>query len=188
MGTKSESRLHALLPSGRYARIVLVRRAAAVVLVLLAAMLALQPRPGPAAAEAPVLVAARDLSPGRVLTREDVAERSMPAELVPKGAFTRLDAVEGRVLGAAARSGSPLTDVALAGPDQTALTAGAGGHAAVPVRLDDPDVADLLYPGRRVDLVTTTTQSGNSSVLAERVPVISVRPPSRQHDQGDSSS
>ncbi|GAA2784103.1 SAF domain-containing protein [Saccharopolyspora taberi] len=184
MGTKTESRLRNLLPDGRYAQIVLLRRATAVVLTLLAAMLAIQPRPGPEASEAPVLVAARDLPPGHVLAREDLAERSMPLELVPGGALNQLNAAEGRVLGSASRRGEPLTDVRLAGPAQTALTTGDAGHAAVPVRLEDPDIADLLYPGRRVDLVTTATRSGNSSVLAERAPVISVRPPGEQRDQG----
>ncbi|CAM00111.1 hypothetical protein SACE_0770 [Saccharopolyspora erythraea NRRL 2338] len=153
-------------------------------LATLAAVMALQPRPGPASDGVPVLVAARDLAPGHVLEPDDVARRTMPAELAPGGVLSEVDEATGRVLGTASRSGEPLTDVRLAGPAQTALTTGDPRHAAVPIRLADPDVADLLHPGRRVDIVTTATRSGNSSVLAEQAPVIAVRPTGDRHDQG----
>ncbi|WP_243790022.1 hypothetical protein [Saccharopolyspora gloriosae] len=66
-------------------------------------------------------------------------------------------------------------------------TAGASpdpGQVAVPVRLADPAVADLLRPGVRVDLVTTPEHSAAGSVLAERVPVLAVHAAGDGADQG----
>lgn len=160
--------------------ILLLRRSAALALLLLAAALAVQHH-GPPATGVPVLVAARDLPPGRVLSEVDVARREMPVELVPDGALQASPDALGRVLSAAARQGEPLTDVRFNG-----LTAASGdaGTVSAPIRLADPEVADFLAPGRRVDIVTAATRSGASSVLAENARVIAVQPEPDRHDQG----
>ncbi|MCX2732033.1 hypothetical protein OOZ19_17475 [Saccharopolyspora sp. NFXS83] len=93
----------------------------------------------------------------------------------------------------AGRSGEPRADVRLAGAEpgttEPAGTAPAGvapdpGQVAVPVRLADSGVADLLHPGVRVDLVTNPERSADGSVLAERVPVLAVRTTGSGSDQG----
>jgi Flp pilus assembly protein CpaB len=174
-------RVGAFFLARRGFRLHVLRRLTAAVLFLLAAGLALQPRHGPPEQRLAVLVAARDLPPGRVLSKADVARREMPADLVPDGALRDVAAAEGRVLGAAARSGEPLTDVRFSGP---AVASGGAGRASAPVRLADPEVADFLYPGRRVDIVTATTRPGHASVLAEDVPVVAVQPAQHDHQQG----
>lgn len=140
-----------LLHSPGWRRRALLRRGLALVLLVLAGILALTPaRPG-----VDVVVAGRDLPPGATISAADVVLRSWPADLVPGGALRATADVDGRVLAGAARAGEPLTDLRLAGP---ALAAGATGlpdATGVPVRLADPDVAALLGPGSRVDVVTT---------------------------------
>ncbi len=164
-----------------------LRRIAAAALLVLAALLAVQPTATTAPAESTVLVAERDLTPGQPLGPEDVTPRQVPPEHVPDGALTDPAQATGRVLAAATRTGEPLTDVRLVGPELTRLASGDPAHVAVPVRLADPDVADLLHQGRRVDVVTTTeptSPSGAGAVVAENVPVLAVGPRIDTGDQG----
>jgi Flp pilus assembly protein CpaB len=174
-------RISAVFLARRGFRLHVLRRLTAAALLLLAAGLALQPRHGPPEPRLAVLVAARDLPPGQVLSKADVVRREVPADLVPDGALRDVAAAEGRVLGAAARNGEPLTDARFNG---LAVASSGAGRASAPVRLADPEVADFLSPGRRVDIVTTITRSSHGSVLAENVPVIAVQPAKSDHDQG----
>ena len=64
-----------------------------------------------------------------------------------------------------------MTDVRLVGP---ALTDGYPGLAAVPVRLPDAGMADLLRVGDRIDLVSADPQGGGAIVVATDVPVLAV--------------
>jgi Flp pilus assembly protein CpaB len=153
-------------------RALLVRRAAALLLALLALALAL--RPPDAAARNPVVVAARDLSSGSALTPADLTLTTWPGELVPVGAVSAAADAEGRVLAGAARAGEPITDVRLAGPGATGRLAGRPGDAAVPVRLADPEVARLLGPGSRVDVVTPAPDGDRPVVLAADAAVLTV--------------
>lgn len=177
----------ALLRNSRGPRIVWLRKIAAAVLFLLAGALALLPRGAAAGLGPPVLVAAHDLAPGQVITRTDLESKQLPSQLIPSGALRDRAAAEGRVLSGAARGGEPLTDVRLTGDALTRLAAGEQ-HAAVAIRLADPGVADLLHPGRRVDVVTTSLHSGarpeNTVTLAERVPVLAIRPAEGRREQG----
>ncbi|MBB5153673.1 SAF domain-containing protein [Saccharopolyspora phatthalungensis] len=181
LDSTARDRISALFLAKRGFRLHVLRRLTAAALLLLAAGLALQPRHGPPDKRVAVLVAARDLPPGRVLSKADLARRELPADLVPDGALRDIAAAEGRVLGAASRSGEPLTDVRFNGP---VVASGRAGTASAPVRLADPEVADFLVPGRRVDIVTTITRSGHASVLAEDVPVVAVQPAHGSRDQG----
>lgn len=175
-------RLHGLVPSGHGARMLWVRRIVAAVLLCFAAVLAI--RPPPAADTVPVVVAARDLPPGHVLARVDLARRAMPPGLVPGGALRDVADAEGRTLSGGSRAGEPLTDLRLASPALTRLTTGDDGHAAVPIRLADSAIADLLYPGRRVDVIAADSGSAGAAVLAERVPVLAIGPPEDHHSKG----
>ncbi len=165
-------------------RMLVVRRTAAVLLVLLAGALAVRAPTSHAAERTRILVASHDLAAGKVLTGEDVVPREVPTDLVPDGALRDPSAVQGRALGSTSRRGEPLTDVRLVGHGTT--PAADDAHAAVPVRLADPAVADFLRPGQRVDLVATSahSDSGSPDVVAERVPVIAVRPSGEHEGRG----
>jgi pilus assembly protein CpaB len=154
-------------------RVALARRIGAGLLAALALALALTPR----AAGVPVVVAARDLAPGSLLGTADLAVVEWPPEYVPAGAVEGPAAAEGRVLAGAARAGEVLTDVRLAGPELAAQVHGGPDAAAVPVRLADADVAALLVPGSRVDVVTAGASAGEPVVLAASATVLAVLPP-----------
>ena len=165
-------RMLAALRTPGWRRAMLLRRAAALLLALLALALAL--RPPDAAARSPVLVAARDLASGTALAPADLTLTTWPGELVPIGALRAPADADGRVLAGAARAGEPITDVRLAGPDAAGRLAGRPGDAAVPVRLDDPEVARLLAPGSRVDVVTPSADGDRPVVLAMDAAVLTV--------------
>lgn len=152
-------------------RVALLRRAAAAFLCLLALVLALAPRAGPAGL--PVVVAATDLPAGATVRASDVAVRLWPAELSPVGALREPSAADGRVLVGAARTGEALTDVRLVGMGPASPDT---GEAAVPVRLADGGVAALLTPGRRVDVVTVGPSTDDPVVLATGASVLAVLP------------
>jgi hypothetical protein len=154
---------------GRRAR--LTRRWLAAVL-LLAGGLLLFVHPG-SARGAPTVLAAHDLPPGAKLRAADVRLAELPGDARPSGALSTLDAVDGRLLAGAVRAGEALTDVRLAGIPAR----GDPGTATVPVRLADAAVAELLAPGLRVDVVTTTEPGVPASVLAGGAVVVTVGHP-----------
>jgi Flp pilus assembly protein CpaB len=169
---RANSRLLTTLRTPGWRRALLLRRAAALLLALLALALAL--RPPAAAARSPVVVAARDLPSGTALGPADLALATWPGELVPAGALRAAAEADGRVLAGAARAGEPITDVRLAGPDAAGRLAGRPGDAAVPIRLADPEVARLLGPGSRVDVVTPAPDGDRPAVLAADAAVLTV--------------
>lgn len=154
-----------------FGRTLLLRRAAAAVLVGLAAVLALT---SGAATGVPVAVAARDLPPGTVLGAAEVTLRELPAQALPDGAAQAPGAVLGRTLAAPVRRGEPLTDVRLAGPDLIRAVSTDPAAVSVPLRLADPDIATLLHPGVVVDVVTVGERQDEPVVLARGARVLAV--------------
>ncbi|HEU5475742.1 MAG TPA: SAF domain-containing protein [Actinophytocola sp.] len=171
-------RLRQLLGSRGWPRALAPRRLIAAALVLLAGALAVRPDPPPAGGAppgVPVLVAARDLAPGTTLGAGDVRVERAPPSLRPATALESAESVTGRVLAGAATAGEPITSTRLVGPENTRLTTGGPDAVAVPVRLADAAVADLLMPGARVDVVTGDGRG--TALLASDVVVITVLAP-----------
>ncbi len=154
-----------------FGRTLLLRRIAAAVLVVVAAVLALAPGKGSAVA---VVVAARDLAPGTVLHASEVTMRGVPTQVIPDGTARTADAVLGRTLAAPVRRGEPLTDVRLTGPDLVRTISAEPDAVSVPLRLADPDVAALLHPGATVDVVTVGERQDEPVVLARSARVLAV--------------
>lgn len=157
-----------------WARTVYARRTLAALLVVLAAVLAV--RGDPSTATGDVVVAARDLPPGHVLVAADLRVVSMASRSLPDGAVGAVSDVTGRAVAGAVRAGEPFTDVRVVGPSLAALAAGSADATSVPVRLTDPDVADLLRPGDRVNVLALGERAGNVRVLAEGAVVLAVQP------------
>jgi Flp pilus assembly protein CpaB len=155
---------------------VTIRRIVAAALVTVAVFLALRPNP---TEEAPMLVADRDLAPGTALSASDVKTVHAPPSLIPRGALTEPSKAAGQVLAGAASAGEPITTARLLGPENTRLTTGLPNASAVPVRLADSGVAELLVPGSKVDIV-----GPDQTVLASAATVVTVRPASGSADRG----
>ncbi len=128
------------------------------------------PSPAAAAKKVPqevVLVAARAIGPGTLLTPEDVRWEKRPASHVPAGSVLRQKGGEHAFLGAALRrtfrAGEPLASSALVEPGEPGFlpAALAPGMRAVSLALT-PAEGDsrILDPGDRVDVVLTQVFSG----------------------------
>jgi pilus assembly protein CpaB len=157
----------------------LARQVAAAALACLALFLALRPPPSaaqPAAEQStvPVVVAAVDLTAGAVLSDDDLATVSLPADAAPVGAAAAPEQLEGQVLAAPVRAREVITDARLVGPGLWSQLP--DGQVAAPVRLADLAVATLLRPGDRVDVLATAGEERLPSVevVAERALVLSV--------------
>lgn len=112
-------------------------------------VLALFPSAASAGAEQPVLVATRDLGSGTTVRAGDVRVRRLPSTAVPESALTAPPQAVGKLLTGGLRRGEQLTSARVTGAAHAR-----GGSAAVPVRLTDPAMADLLRPGMRVDVLS----------------------------------
>jgi pilus assembly protein CpaB len=167
-------RLRQFLGNRGWPRALALRRLIAATLIMLAALLALRPAAGAGEPTQPLVVAAHDLAPGVNLTAADVRVVSVPVGLRPAAGLGSAGDVAGRVLAGAAASGEPITRARLVGPENTRLTTGEPDAVAVPVRLADAAVAELLTPGARVDVVTTDPHNG-SALLAADATVVTVR-------------
>jgi len=152
------------------------RRLLAALLTGVAVAAGVQAATAPPPPSVGVLTAARDLPAGAVLGSDDLVTVDFAPGSVPTGA-TR-DAV-GRTLAAPVRRGEPVTDVRLLGP---ALTAGTPELTAVPVRLPDAGMVELLEVGDRIDLIATDPQGAGASVVATGVPVLALPSGSAETD------
>lgn len=123
-------------------------------------------RPPPAPTE-PVVVLARDVAAGAVLTEADVAVVDVAAELAPERALRDPAELIGGRLAVGLPAGLPLTGHVLAGPGLAA--AAPDGHVVVPVRLADGAMAALLRPGDEVDLLTTAADAAGTVGAAQVV-------------------
>lgn len=155
--------------------------------MLLVAAVVMALRPGAAGTGAPpvpstgVVVAARDLAAGTVLTAADLRTVSMPVAIRPAGVTGRPAGLVGRLAAGPVRRGEALTDARVVGPGlTTGLTA--DEKAAVPVRLADPESAALVRAGDRVDVLgtpigpdgTQTAPTGDAVEVAAGVRVLAV--------------
>lgn len=167
-------RLAALARPSR-ARTTMARRVAAVVLAAVAVALLL--RGDPAGDRVLVVATAHDLSPGTVLHPDDLRLTPLSADVVPAGALRRIEEAAGHTLAGPARAGEPVTDVRILGPRLGAAAAGVPDARVVPIRLADPEVADLLREGDRVDVLTVAGEpSPEARVLAASATVVLLSP------------
>ncbi|MFE3223411.1 SAF domain-containing protein [Nocardia sp. NPDC059228] len=141
-----------------WADAVLLRRAGAVALLVLAGFLAV--RADPAAGHTPVLVAARDLPPGQVLGDGDVRVAARETATLPTGAVREAARLRGATLAGALAAGEIVTEVRVVGPRLAAVAAQSADARIVPIRLADNAVAEILRAGDRVDVVAGEDSGG----------------------------
>ncbi len=171
LSARSSSRRRAPRAVRRLLRVVSWHRrplaALAAALAVLTALRALAPGAPP---EVTVVVAAREVAGGAVLSATDLEERAVRAADLPAGALSSFDQVLGRTVSAALAEGQVLTPLALVAP----RAGPAAGRVVAPVRLSDADLVTLLRPGDVVDLVGTDEQGEVASVVARAARVVTV--------------
>ncbi len=149
-----------------------------VVLALIAAV-----RPDPDRRTVTVVTATADLTPGVVVTADQVRLTAVEDDTAPTSPLTDLTDAVDRTVAGPVRAGEILTDVRLLGPELAAAGTTDDDARVVPVRLADPTVADVLRIGDVVDVVrgSNDVDSGSAAVsaavpevLAERALVVLV--------------
>jgi hypothetical protein len=126
------------------------RRLAAAGLVVLAAVSALRSEPGGARGDA--VVAIRDLSPGALVTADDVRVENRPAATLPDGTQADIAMVIGAAPAGVIRRGEVITDVRMLGTPLTEAAAGPNARV-VPLQLAQDAVLDVLREGDVVDVI-----------------------------------
>lgn len=148
------------------------RRPLAAILATLAVLAGLQSLQ-PSDAGSPVVVAARDLRSGHVITASDLDVVDFPATARPSNVLSRADAVGRRVAGPV-RAGEPMTDRRVIEPRDLS---GHGDDAVLTmVRLDDPSVVAGLRVGDRVDVVASVVDAETPTRVVARGATIAILP------------
>lgn len=161
------ARVRSAWSSGRF-RSVRTRRIVALVLVFAAVTSAVVSTRRPQAP--PLIVAATDLTPGAVLTAEDLATRETPAEATPDHALTAYEAAIGQRLTGPVSRGEVITEERILTARLPESLTGARGARLVPVRPADESVAHLVRQGDVVDVI-----DAEQTVLA-RGAIVAVAP------------
>ena len=138
----------------------------------------------------PVVEAKVDLAAGTRLTADVLAVRTLPANAIPKGAYTALAEAEGKVLTTARVAGDPITAY-VAG--ESAVSSGipaqlAPNTVAISIKVDQATgLAGVLRPGQTVAVIAivdpstiqrNALQSITSPVLGVPTPASGVTPTS----------
>ena len=147
------------------------RRLLAALCVLVGVWAGLRATAAPAPPRVPVTVAAHDLGAGTVLRADDLTTLEFASGTVPSGHIR--DPV-GRQLAGPVRRGQPITDTAVLGPS---LVRDRPDLVALPVRLPDTAMADLLRVGDAIDLVAADPQGGPATTVARGALVLALPPP-----------
>jgi Flp pilus assembly protein CpaB len=147
------------------------RRLLAALFALVVVWAGLRATAAPAPAQVPVTVAAHDLGAGAVLRPRDLTTVGFAPGTVPSGHIR--DPV-GRQLAGPLRQGQPITDAALIG---AALVRDRPDLVALPVRLPDTAMAELLRVGDEVDVISADPQGGPAATVAREALVLALPPP-----------
>ncbi|MET0999350.1 MAG: SAF domain-containing protein [Marmoricola sp.] len=153
-------------------RVLLHRRPLAALTAAGAVLAALQATSPPDPATVEVWTAARDLPSGTVLRRGDLAGARFSPGTVPADVVETPEEVVGRTLAAPMSRGEVVTTLrTVAG----GLLRGYPGTTAVPLRITDAAVVDLLRVGDRVSFVVADPDGRAASrVLLEDVAVVAI--------------
>lgn len=164
-----------------WADLLLARRLAAALLVVLAAFLFLRGDPG--SERTAVVVAGRDLPPGHLLEATDLRSAPRESGTLPAGAVLDSGTLLGATLTGAMRDGEVFTDLRIVGPRLAAVATGVRDARIVPLRLADTAVAEILRAGDRVDVVGVDEQGTGSRparTLATDAAVVLVSSPAER--------
>ncbi|MGB7912130.1 MAG: Flp pilus assembly protein CpaB [Desulfobaccales bacterium] len=129
---------------------------------------------------AQVMIAAADIFPGAVITKEMVKSVTWPRELIPPKAAVSPIQLEGRITNAPVSAGEPILLTRLAPKGTAAGLAGmlTDGKRALSVRVDDVSgVAGFIHPGDHVDVLMEMAKPGSgehfSRIILQNIMVLS---------------
>ncbi len=160
------------LPRRVQRRLLLHRRLIAAVAAGGAVLVGLQAAAPPPPETVTVWTARRGLPGGSVLDESDLVATRFAPDTVPSGAVRDRDTVLGRTLAAPMARGEVLTRVRTLG---RGLLRGYPGATAVPLRITDGAVVDLLRVGDRVSFVIADPDGrATPSRLVEDVSVVAI--------------
>ncbi|MGD0667960.1 MAG: Flp pilus assembly protein CpaB [Bryobacteraceae bacterium] len=120
----------------------------------------------------PLVVAMERLPLGAVVRPDQVRLSRVPANLFPKGGFSRVEDVEGRPVVAAIEADEPLVEarVAQRGSGMGLAPMIPTGMRAASVRVNDvADVAGFILPGMHVDVLATGRADGHDDTITRTV-------------------
>ncbi len=121
----------------------------------------------------PVFVAMADIGPNEELTAQNIKLEEWPQAIVPAGALTRLEDVEGRRSRMKIYAGEPVLSSKLLGPDETIGAAKdiPPGYRVAHVTIDSSAGSNnLILPGDRVDvLVYRNIGQSNMRATASKI-------------------
>jgi Flp pilus assembly protein CpaB len=153
-------------------RVLLHRRPIAAAAAGGAALAALQVTSPPPPPTVDVWTASRDLSSGTVLGSADLTSTEFTPQSVPSDSVTDPRQVLGRTLAAPMTRGEPLTRLRTV---SRGLLRGYPGTTAVPLRVTDAAIVDLLRVGDRVSFVVADPDGRvPPRPLVDDVPVVAV--------------
>ncbi len=137
-----------------------------------------------------VVVAAKAIPPGTVLTDKDVQSMPWPAERTPSGSFEATQQVVGHTVLQPLAQGEPVLEARLASNEKGGGSGVPAGMRAVSVHVSDSSgVLAQLAPGQKVDVqVMITRKIANAEpelrTILEGVPVLAVSPQPEVTSQG----
>lgn len=124
-----------------------------------------------------VVIAGKDLEMGTMLTKESMSLADWPKANVPKGAFERLEDVEGRVVVSKVVAGVPLIAAEMAAPGS-----GVGlvavikpGKRAMSIRVDEViGVSGFILPNTFVDILHVESRPDRVTTILKRIEVLAI--------------
>jgi len=137
-----------------------------------------------------VVVAAKPIPAGTVLTEKDVQSMPWPVEQTPAGAFEAAQQVAGHTVLQPLAQGEPVLAARLASTGKDSATGVPAGMRAVSVHVSDSNgVLAMLGPGQKVDVqVLLTRKIANAQpelrTILEGVQVLTVSPQPEASSQG----
>lgn len=124
-----------------------------------------------------IVVAGKDVEMGTLLSKENISLTDWPKSHVPKGAFSKIEDVDGRVVVSKVVAGTPLVDAGLAAPGSgVGLVATIEpGMRAMAIRVDEViGVAGFVLPNTFVDIMHVEGKPKRVQTILERVEVLAI--------------
>jgi pilus assembly protein CpaB len=120
----------------------------------------------------PVFVAMNDIGPNQELTAQNIKLEEWPRKIVPQGALTKLEEVEGQRTRTKLYAGEPILASKLLGAND--LTGAAKdippGYRVAHVKVDPvTGASNLILPGDRVDVIVFRHPKANQNATAAKI-------------------